>query len=79
VTTTGASADAYTAEGMHQHPFSAFEPVVRQTAQFCGMQWLDPFVVHGAIRSSDEALADHARRYRARLIELGAREASDAR
>ncbi len=67
VTTTGALAEAYSEQGMHGHPFGAFVPAVRQTARFCGMNWLEPIVVHGAHRSSPETLRAHAARYRARL------------
>ena len=37
-------------------PFEAFVPVVEQTARFCGMNWLEPFVVHGAHEVADEEL-----------------------
>ena len=67
VTTTGAMPDAYSEQGAHGYPFDAFVPAVRQTARFCGMRWLEPVVVHGAHRSSPEALRGHAARYRARL------------
>lgn len=70
VTTTGADEDAYQVDGVHQHTFEAFTPVVRQTAQFCGMIWLDPIVVHGAhIKDAAEIEAAGAR-YRARLEAL---------
>ncbi|MBL8677727.1 MAG: glutathione-regulated potassium-efflux system oxidoreductase KefF [Myxococcales bacterium] len=78
VATTGAPEDAYDEAGMHQHAFGAFEPVVRQTAQFCGMKWLEPMIVHGAIRLSDDELEAQGQKYRARLIELGATEVQRA-
>lgn len=68
VTSTGADADAYSASGSHGHPFSAFVPAVEQTARFCGMNWLEPDVVHGAHRMEPEALRVRARAYRARLL-----------
>ena len=40
----------------HGHPFEAFAPVVEQTARYCGMNWLDPFVVHDSHELTDEAL-----------------------
>jgi glutathione-regulated potassium-efflux system ancillary protein KefF len=68
--TTGGDEQDYSADGMHTHPFGAFEPVVRQTAEFCGMTWLDPFVVLGARQLDAQTLREHARRYRARLAAL---------
>jgi glutathione-regulated potassium-efflux system ancillary protein KefF len=67
VTTTGAESEAYTPAGRHAHEFGAFVPHVRQTARFCGMQWLEPLVVHGAHRVAVEVLQAAAREYRVRL------------
>ena len=67
VTTTGALSDAYSENGIHGHPFEAFVPAVRQTARFCGMNWLDPIVVHGAHRLQVDALRSRALQFRARL------------
>jgi len=67
VTTTGALPAAYSVDGVHGHPFSAFVPAVEQTARFCGMNWLEPFVVHGAHRIDGGALQAQAAQYRARL------------
>jgi len=68
--TTGGDEHDYSPAGMHAHPFEAFAPVVRQTAEFCGMTWVDPFVVWGARQLDAETLREHARRYRARLAAL---------
>ena len=65
VTTTGGDAGAFSAAGRHAHEFPAFVPGVEQTARFCGMNWLAPFVVHGAHIIPDEELhaaADDLRR-----------------
>jgi glutathione-regulated potassium-efflux system ancillary protein KefF len=70
VTTTGAGAEAYTPAGMHAHAFEAFVPVMRQTAQFCGMIWLDPMVLHDAHRIDAAELEAAGARYRARLEAL---------
>jgi len=69
VTTTGAPEDGYTDNGLHAHPFESFVPVVKQTAQFCRMRWLDPVVVHGAHRIDSSDLARHAAAYRTRLVD----------
>ena len=75
VTTTGAAAPGYAAEGMHQRPFADFVPPVEQTARFCGMQWAEPLVVHGAHQADAAAFAAHVHRYRAQLRGLAARAA----
>jgi glutathione-regulated potassium-efflux system ancillary protein KefF len=67
VVTTGGPPEWYTPDGPHAHAFEAFAPVVRQTARFCGMNWLDHIVVPGAHRIAEDALAAAARGYRARL------------
>ena len=72
VVTTGGDDGDYRAEGVHGHPFQAFASVVRQTAIFCGMTWLDPLVVHGANRVDDETLHAWGERYRDTLVSLGA-------
>jgi len=75
--TTGGDDDAYSETGIHQHPFEAFVPAIRQTARLCKMRFEDPFVVPGAHRLSDADLAREADRYRARLAALVA-EVRDA-
>lgn len=75
VTTTGGEEETYTPSGMHGHPIATFEPPIRQTARFCFMEWLEPIVIHGAHRISDDELAAAAARYRDRvsaLVEPGA-------
>ena len=65
--TAGGDDAAYSSEGRHQHPFEAFAPVVEQTARYCGMNWLAPFVVRGAHQVEGESLAESGRELRARL------------
>jgi glutathione-regulated potassium-efflux system ancillary protein KefF len=67
VATTGGDEAAYSETGRHEHPFDTFTPVVEQTARYCGMRWLDPFILHGAHAIADEALAQAALRLRERL------------
>lgn len=79
VVTTGSLSEGYGEAGVHEHPFEVYEPVVRQTARFCGMRWLPPLVVHGAHVIDDASLAREAARYRERLAGLaGARRADHA-
>lgn len=68
--TTGGDELAYTEAGMHERPFAEFVPAIEQTARFCGLQWEEPFVVHGSHKVSPATLDAHARGYRARLEAL---------
>lgn len=67
VATTGGDEPAYSLAGRHAHPFAAFAPVVEQTARYCGMNWLAPFVVHGSHEVGDETLRQAGIDLRTRL------------
>ncbi|HSN20573.1 MAG TPA: NAD(P)H-dependent oxidoreductase [Usitatibacter sp.] len=67
VATTGGDDGAFSPDGRHAHRFEAFVPAMAQTARFCGMNWLDPFVVHAAHLIADEDLRSAARDLRGRL------------
>ncbi len=47
VCSAGAPRTAYGPGGMHMRPFEDFVPPIEQTARYCGMDWLPPFVVYG--------------------------------
>ena len=66
--TTAGDVESYTAEGRHHHRFEDFVPVVEQTARYCGMNWLKPFIVHGAHQIGDDELRAKARDLRAQLV-----------
>lgn len=70
VATTGGDEAAYGNGGMHERPFVDFTPVVEQTARFCGMQWLEPFVVHGAPKRRPADLDALGDAYQTRLEQL---------
>lgn len=67
VVTTGAEPASYGPGGVHERPFEVFTAPMRQTARFCGMRWLEPFVVHGAHLIDPDTLARHAATYREQL------------
>jgi glutathione-regulated potassium-efflux system ancillary protein KefF len=69
VATTGADFRAYSPEGPHGHPFEVFTAPMRQTALFCGMEWLDPIIVHDAHADQNQVAACGAL-YRERLLEF---------
>ena len=74
VVTTGGDGGDYLPAGMHGYPFDAFVPAVRQTAEFCGMEWVEPVIVHDARRLDAAALEAWGARYRSRLAALAAEE-----
>jgi glutathione-regulated potassium-efflux system ancillary protein KefF len=67
VVSTGADAAGYRVGGLHQHPFEAFVPSLKQIAQFCQMRWLEPLVIHDAHSLDRSALHQSAAVYRTRL------------
>jgi putative NADPH-quinone reductase len=68
--TTGGDESTYGPDGAHRHPFEAFVAPMRQTAQYCGMFWEAPFILHGAHVVDDTVLAAHVEQYRDRLAAL---------
>jgi glutathione-regulated potassium-efflux system ancillary protein KefF len=78
--TTGGTVASYGREGAHQLEFSAFEAPIRQTASFCGLQWLPPFVLHAAHVSTTAEIAAYAAEFRSRLVAWAATQsgATDA-
>jgi len=70
VTTSGGDAASYGPSGMHVSPFADYEPVVRQTARFCGMQWESPLILHGAHQVHETELFTFAGAYRQRVMSL---------
>jgi glutathione-regulated potassium-efflux system ancillary protein KefF len=52
VCSTGGAADSYAPGGLHGRPFADFVAPLEQTARFCGMGWLPPFVVQGGHAAS---------------------------
>ena len=67
-TTTGRG--EYLPGGLHGYGFEAFAPPLERTARYCGMQWLEPFVVQDVGKLSDEALRAQGGALRARLAAL---------
>ncbi len=54
---TGGTEDDYKRDGMHYYSVREFLNPFERTATFCGMQYLPPFVVHGAINMKMEDIA----------------------
>jgi len=68
--TTGGSERDYAPGGAHERAFTTFVAPMEQTARFCGMEWLPPFVLHDAHVCDDAALAGAAAAYRDRIAAL---------
>lgn len=64
---TGGAERAYQPEGYNHHTMVQIATPIQQTALYCGLQWLEPYIVHGAHRLSAPELAMAAQAYRARL------------
>ncbi|HET7729841.1 MAG TPA: NAD(P)H-dependent oxidoreductase [Usitatibacter sp.] len=69
-TTTGGDASAFSPEGRHHHEFAEFVPAIEQTARYCGLEWREPFMLHGAHLVADAALAQAGEALRARIAAL---------
>jgi glutathione-regulated potassium-efflux system ancillary protein KefF len=78
VATTGGKAETYSPTGIHERPFADFTRPIEETARFCQMNWLEPFILHGAHELAETALAAHGQALRERLeawlaLKVGAR------
>jgi glutathione-regulated potassium-efflux system ancillary protein KefG len=67
VITAGGPQEAYQPEGFNRFTIRQLLTPFEQTAQLCGMTFLDPFIVHGTHALSKAEIATHAADYR-RLI-----------
>lgn len=67
---TGSEEKAYGPEGVHHHPLDEFLLPYKQTARFCGMNWLDPLVYYHARASQKDHLIAHGEKLKSRLSEL---------
>ncbi len=68
-TTTGGDAAAYATTGYNNFPIEQIGTPIQQTAFFCGMEWLPPFVTHDAGSLDDAQLLIQSEAYRDRLVE----------
>ena len=67
VATTGGPEASYHPASYNRYFFDAFLPPYEQTAVLCGMRFLPPLVLHGALRASEEAVASHVQIFQDRL------------
>lgn len=74
VASVGADAPAYSPGGEHGRPFADFVAPIEQTARYCGMHWLPPYLVYAGHtiteddrRASCDALAQNLAQHQAGL------------
>ncbi len=69
--TTGGGHDAYHRDGHNRFTMRELLAPFDQTAHLCGMRYLAPFVVHGALRLADDGeLREHVAEYRRLIVAL---------
>ncbi|AXF85692.1 Glutathione-regulated potassium-efflux system ancillary protein KefF [Ephemeroptericola cinctiostellae] len=68
VVSTGGDADSYSANGYNNFSMAQIATPIQQTALFCGMEWLPPFITHDAGTLSNDALLLASEAYRDRLV-----------
>lgn len=57
VASAGGSTAAYAPDGHHMRPFADYVAPIEHTMRYCGVQWLDPFVLHGGHKLAPDAVA----------------------
>ena len=68
--TTGGPAEAYRASGLNRFSLDELLRPFEQTAFFCGMKFLPPFVTHDTFELSEEEIARAAENYRVTITNL---------
>lgn len=67
VASTGGGAEAYAPGGHNHHAIGEFLLPYQQSARTCGMNWLQPQILHAAHRATDEEIRAHAELFVKRL------------
>ena len=70
VISAGGREETYARDAMNRYTLAEFLAPVAQTARLCGIDYLPPFVVHGAHGLGSEEIAQAARDYRRLLVSL---------
>ena len=71
-TSTGGTAESYSASGENGYPIDAFLLPYAQSARLCGMNFLPPLLLHAAHRVADAELVRHAEGFAQRLLDYAA-------
>lgn len=65
---TGAAAATYDKNGYNNFSIEQISTPIRQTALFCGFEWLPPFITHDAGQVDPKTLLNIGEAYRDRLV-----------
>lgn len=68
--TLGGAKEYYRHGAQNGFPVEAFFPMYQQTAQLCGLEWLEPSVLFAALSGGDDSIEAHAETLRERLVAL---------
>lgn len=68
--TTGSDIPAYGPDGPHGNPVSDYLKPLKQTALFCGMNWLEPLIFYHARSEPAQVLGQHTQKLTGRLEAL---------
>jgi len=68
--TTGSDQFAYKSDGIHGHELEPFLLPFKQTAKYCGMTFLSPFISHQARKLDDSQIQQQAQKYKTLLNSL---------
>lgn len=79
VISTGGRREVYSKEGRNHFTINEFLVPFRQSANLCRMDYLPPFVVHGAHTIKNEEIAVYAEKYRKLLQMLSLGEFNQAK
>ena len=71
-TSTGGTAESYSASGENGYPIDAFLLPYAQSARLCGMNFLPPLLLHAAHRVANTELVRHAEGFAQRLLDYAA-------
>ena len=67
VASTGGPEHSYSPESYNRYFFDAFLPPYEQTAALCGMRFLPPLILHGALDTTEAEVNAHAQTFQQRL------------
>lgn len=70
IITTGGREAAYQPDGLNRHTMRQLLAPIEQTARLCGMEFMPPYIIHGAHRMTDADIEQAATAYHTLLLNL---------
>ncbi|MDF3819215.1 NAD(P)H-dependent oxidoreductase [Leptospira sp. 96542] len=68
--TTGGNQNSYKHDGFHKYSIENFLLPFKQTALLCGMDYQDPFIVHGTFQLTEKELIAEAKRFKTMICSM---------